>query len=205
MAKWNLVNSNERRESKRARGVWGRRRRRGGGAQRGLLLQHWCSISRAGHSGDWQDMQSLLIFGTFYMHGSASTPDQGGEMLLIKLTIRLQIISGGVLLIEKKIVSTDGGGGCIRRGNGCFWGWLGAGGAGLQHLLPSSWIHQGNQHSSVNWSGLFREQRERKQRPENPDMRHCDIRHCAEHILIKRMQAGNKTSINLSKTVLKSD
>lgn len=69
------------------------------GAPRGLLLRHWCSISRAGHSGD---LQSLLIFGTFYMHGSAPTAGQGGEMLLIKLTVRLQIISDGVLLIEKK-------------------------------------------------------------------------------------------------------
>lgn len=42
------------------------------------------------------------------MHGSAPTPDQGGEMLLIKTTIRLQIISGGVLLIEENC--TDGGG-----------------------------------------------------------------------------------------------
>ena len=101
------------------------------GAQRGLLLQDWSSGSRAGHSGDWQDMQSLLIFGTFYMHGSAPTPDQGGEMLLIKPTIWLQIISGGVLLIEKKIVSTDGGGGCIRRGNGCLgWGGQRKGGGG---------------------------------------------------------------------------
>lgn len=119
------------------------------------------------------------------MHGSAPTPDQGGEMLLIKTTIQLQIISGGVLLIEENC--TDDGGGCIRRG-------------GLQHLLPSSWIHQGNQHSSVNCSGLFREHKGRKQRPENRDMRHC-----AEHVLIQMMQAEYQTSIHLAKTVVKSD
>lgn len=148
------------------------------GAQSGLLLQNWCRISRAGHSGDWQDVQWLLILGPFSPRTARQPPPSRAERCCsLNPPSGCRSALAAFLLIEEKIVSTDGGGGCIRGGNGCWGGGVRVGGGGVPGYSTCC-LHPGFT-KEINILLLtvldcWENKEKGRQRPEDRELRLCD-------------------------------